>query len=242
MRFLEKSVLITGGTSGIGAAAAKAFGAEGASVLICGREDDLGHAVAEEIKKAGGACRYFHADVRDPTAMEELVAEALKLNGGLDIAFNNAGINHPPHRAANIPIAEYEDVIATNLNGVFYAMAAELKVMTDEGCIINTASALSKKVSGWMAAYSASKSGVVALSQAAAEDYREAGIRIYALSPDPVDTPMFQKALREIAGDESKYAGGLKTPLTPAAVARQVLMLADKSSAPPTGTNFVVSL
>ena len=241
-RFLGKTVVITGGTTGIGAAAVRAFVAEGAQVFFCGREDDLGKSLEEEITKEGGKAYFVHADVRDVNEVKYFFEKARETLGGIDIAFNNAGINHPPNLTGDIPIDEFEDIIATNLNGVFYAMREELKTMTagGGGCIINTASFLSEKVSGWMAAYSASKAGVLALSQSAAEDYKDQGVRVYALSPGPVDTPMFHKALREIAGDESKYAGGLRPPLAPERVAEAVLMLADANAAPPSGTNYLI--
>ncbi len=241
-RFFGKTVVITGGTTGIGAAVVRAFVAEGAPVFFCGREDDLGKNLETAITKEGGKAYFFHADVRNVSEVKRFFEKALKTLGGIDIAFNNAGITNPPNLTGDIPIDELEDIIATNLNGVFYAMREELKTMAPGGggCIINTASFLSEKVSGWMAAYSASKAGVLALSQSAAEDYKDYGVRVYALSPGPVDTPMFHKALREIAGDQSKFAGGLRPPLAPERVAEAVLMLADAKTAPPSGTNYVI--
>ena len=241
-RFVGKSVAITGGTTGIGKAAVNAFVAEGASVFFCGREDDLGKALEAKITKAGTRATFLHADVRNVSDVKQFISAANKAHGGIDIAFNNAGINNPPNRVGNIPVSEFDNIIATNLSGVFYAMSEELKIMaaTGEGCIINSASFLSEKVSGWMGAYSASKAGVLALTQSAAEDYKDQNIRIYAISPGPVDTPMFQKAMEDIAGDESKYAGGLRPPLSPGQVADVVLMLADVKTAPPTGTNHVL--
>jgi len=243
--FSSKSVVITGGTSGIGAATARAFAEKGAAVTFCGREPDLGKMVENEIRARGGVALFLPADVRSASEMKSFIAEATARYGGIDIAFNNAGINNPPNLAGDIPLSEYNDIMATNLNGVFYAMAAELAVMKEKGrgCIINTASILSEKTSGWMAAYSASKAAVAVLSQSAAEDYKRYGIRIYALSPGPVDTPMFQQALKDIAGDKNKYAGGLprgKPPLSADAVATAVLELADEKSAPPSGTNLVL--
>lgn len=240
--FSGKSVLITGGTSGIGKTAAFAFALEGAAVTFCGRREKLGAKVQSEIEATGGKALYVKADVRKSQDMDRLVDKALTAFGGLDIAFNNAGINHPPHWAGEIPPDVFHDVMATNFEGVFYAMESELKVMVPQhkGCIINTASILSEKVAGWMSAYSASKGAVVSLTKSAALDYRDLGIRIYAISPGPVDTPMYHKALKEIAGDPAKYAGGLPKrgkAQSPEAVVRAVIEMATDNSPFETGTN-----
>lgn len=244
-RFIGKKVIITGGTSGIGKAAAFAFAAEGAAVTFCGRRERLGREVQAKIEAAGGKALFVAADVRKPADMDRLVEAATSRFGGLDIAFNNAGINHLPHRAGEIPPRVFHDVMATNFEGVFYAMESELNVMAGQkkGCIINMASILSEKVSGWMSAYSASKGAVVSLSKSAAEDYRDFGIRIYAVSPGAVDTPMYHKALKEIAGDPDKYAGGLPKrgkPLAPEAVAKAVMEMAVENSPFESGVNRIL--
>lgn len=243
MRFSGKSVLITGGTSGLGAATVLAFVREGARVAFCGREKDLAEKVEGEIRKLDGTCFWKLADVTRPEAMEGFIKEAAKAQGGIDIAVNGAGRNNPPNRLADIPVREFKGVLETNLFGVFYAMRAEIpEVLKTKGVIINVASVLSAKPSGWMAAYSASKTGLVALTQSAAEDYRDLGLRIYAISPGPMATPMFDQALRDIAGDAGKYAGGLPKggkALPPEKVAAAILDLADPEIGPETGTNLI---
>lgn len=244
-RFSGKAVLITGGTSGIGRAAAAAFAKEGAAVSLCGLDERQGRAVEKELAGRGGRVRFAAADVRDAKAAQRFVEDTASAFGRLDIAFNNAGVNHPPALAGEISPGTFDQVVAANLAGVFYAMRAELSVMakSGEGCIINMASILATRPSRWMAAYSASKAAVVSLSQNAAEDYREQGIRIYAISPGSVDTPMYRKALQEIASHPERYAGGLPEggkPLSAEEVAQQVLRLAAPETAPVTGTNLVI--
>ncbi len=243
MRFLGKSVLITGGTSGLGAATAAGFAKAGANVAICGREPALGGQVSEKIKTLGREAIFSIADVRKENEMEAFAAEVEEAFGGLDIAVNCAGRNNPPNRLADIPASEFRDVLETNLLGIFNAMRAEIGIMKPRGgVIVNVASILSEIPSGWMAAYSTSKTGVVALSQSAAEDYRALGIRIYAFSPGPIATPMFEQAVRDIAGDHKKYAGGFPKggiAMDPARAAGAIMDLADPDTAPETGTNFV---
>lgn len=241
--FTGKSVLITGATSGIGRAAALAFASRGASVSFCGLRADWGQKVEAEIAKGGGFGKFIPADVRDPTEMERLVEASEALFGPLAVAVNNAGINHPPRRLAGLSPGAFADVIATNLNGVFFAMRAELARMAPrgQGCIINTASILARRPSGWMAAYSASKAGVVSLTETAAEDYRASGIRVYSLSPHAIATPMFDKALSEIGGDPAKYAGGLPKGgkgIPPETVALAILKLAHPETAPESGADI----
>ncbi|HXV73126.1 MAG TPA: SDR family NAD(P)-dependent oxidoreductase, partial [Sphingomonadales bacterium] len=203
--------MITGATSGIGRAAAQAFAEAGAKVAFCGLRGDWGAEVEKAAAAAGGRAKFIPADVRAPADMERLVDAAEAAFGPLAIAVNNAGISHPPSRLAGIPPKTFTDVIATNLSGVFHAMRAEIARMAPrcEGCVINIASLLAERSSGWMAAYAASKAGVVSLTRTAAEDYRASGIRIYSISPHAIATPLFDQALRDIGGDPAKYAGGL---------------------------------
>ncbi|MHA1543936.1 MAG: SDR family NAD(P)-dependent oxidoreductase [Alphaproteobacteria bacterium] len=242
-RFSGKSVLITGGTSGLGAATAVAFARGGAKVAICGREENLGNEVLSEIETLGGKGFLSIADVCSVGEMESFVKDVVDLHGGLDIAINCAGRNNPPNRLADIPSEEFQDVLQTNLGGIFNAMRAEIPELEKSGgVIVNVASILSEIPSGWMAAYSASKTGVVALTQSAAEDYREKGIRIYALSPGPMATPMFEQALRDIGSHPEKYAGGLPEggrAMDPSHVAQAILDLADPASGPKSGTNLI---
>ena len=242
-RFSGKSVLITGGTSGLGAATAIVFAKAGAKVAICGREEALGLEVLSEIESLGGEGFLSVADVCSVPEMEGFVTDVVAKHGGLNIAINCAGRNNPPNRLADIPPQEFQNVLQTNLGGVFNAMRAEIPELEKTGgVIINVASILSEIPSGWMAAYSASKTAVVALTQSAAEDYRDRGIRIYALSPGPMATPMFEQALRDIGTHPEKYAGGLPDKgraMDPARVAEEILGLADSKTGPKSGTNLV---
>lgn len=243
--FRDKCVIVTGATSGIGRATALAFAHVGAKVVFCGLREDWGVELEHLIIKGGGVSKFISADVRNPWDMKNLAAAAEAAFGPLAVAVNSAGISHAPHRLADLPAETFSDVIATNLHGVFYAMRAQLGRMTARraGCIINVASLLTTRPSAWMAAYSASKAGVVSLTQTAAEDYRGWGVRIYALSPHAVATPMFDRALQDIAGDASKYAGGLPQDgrgLSADMVAERILALAHPDNALPSGSNVVM--
>ena len=242
--FHNKAVLVTGGTSGIGASVVRNFCREGAQVWFCGLVDSWGQQVVADCEATPGNAHYVKADVRDPQAMKSFVATMVEQTGALDIAFNNAGINHVADKLADIDITTFNDVMQTNAMGVVHAMQAELPQMVKQGhgVIINTASILANEGAGWMSAYGMSKHAVLGLTLSAAMDYRAQGIRINAISPGPTDTPMFQKAMKDVEGQPEKYAGGLPEngPAHPRDIANAVLYLASDQAKMVTGTNLVV--
>jgi NAD(P)-dependent dehydrogenase (short-subunit alcohol dehydrogenase family) len=193
-RFSGKVVLITGATSGIGQTTAEAFAREGARVAFCGRREDLGSKVEEAIRASGGEALFIQADVRDPVQVERFVSRTAERWGRLDIAFNNAGVFLPTAELQDLTVEQYRDVIATNLDGVFYAMKYELPLMRRQasGVIINMASVAGHKGFANTPHYNASKHGVVGLTKAAGVANAKHGIRVNSISPLAVDTPMLQ--------------------------------------------------
>lgn len=235
MRFQGRAALITGGTSGLGAAVARALVLEGAHVAVCGLHDPT---------EPLSGVTYSRHDVRQADQMMDWVAQSEQRFGAIQLAVNAAGINHPPAKLADLDPDIMADVMATNALGVYHAMRAQIPAIlhTGGGAIVNIASSLSQIGAGWMAAYGASKHGVVGLSLSAALDYADRNIRINVLSPGPMATPMFDKAMAEIAGDPDKYAGGLPHdgPADPDKVAQSVLYLLSDAAASVTGTNMFV--
>ncbi len=192
-RFHRKVVVITGATSGIGRMAAFAFAAEGARVGFCGRRANLGHEVAEQIRRAGGEAMYVQADVRHEDQVKAFVDQVVARYGGLDIAFNNAGIGGfgPPHE---LTAAHWDDVNDTNARGVFFALKHEVPHMlrAGRGVIICTSSSAAERARPDGAAYSASKAAILGLVRAAALAYGAQGIRVNAILPGTTDTPFFR--------------------------------------------------
>jgi NAD(P)-dependent dehydrogenase (short-subunit alcohol dehydrogenase family) len=195
-RFADKVVFITGATYGIGQTTAEAFAREGAKVAFCGRTERLGSAVEAAIRKVGGEATYIRADVREPEQVERFIGEAVERYGRLDIAFNNAGVFMPPLELQDLSIEQYRDLIATNLDGVFYSMKYELPVMRRQGSgiIVNMASVSGHRGFAHTPHYSASKHGVIGLTKAAAIANAKHNIRIVSLSPLAVDTPMLRES------------------------------------------------
>ncbi len=244
MRFKNKSILITGGTSGLGTAAAHAFAREGAQVCFCGLNDEDGLKIEAVLREGGGKADYLSCDVRDEASVQQFISEAIVKMGKIDIAFNNAGISHKAARFADQNTDIVEDVWRTNVMGVWYAMRYEIKHMLGQGggAIINTASILSKSGAEWMAAYGATKHAIIGLTKSAALDYAHKNIRINAVSPGPMLTPMFERALDDIGGDMDKFAGGFPKngPADPSDVAKTVLYLASEEASYTNGANVIV--
>lgn len=193
MQFEGKSVVITGGATGIGRAAAQAFAKEGAGVMI-GDVDARAEETVALIEGSGGKAAFLKADVTDPAAMDALVAACVSRFGSMDMAFNNAGILPPQRPLHEILPEEFDLAINVDLKGVFYAMQAQIRhfLKTGKGAIVNTASVAGIVADPNMAAYVAAKHGVVGLTKAAAIEYAQAGIRVNAIGPGFVVTPMTQ--------------------------------------------------
>jgi NAD(P)-dependent dehydrogenase (short-subunit alcohol dehydrogenase family) len=194
-RFEGKVVLITGATSGIGAAAARMFAAEGAKIGFCGRRVELGQRVESEIRAGGGVARYFRADVRVEDDVKRFVAAVVDVFGGLDVCFNNAGITieKPLH---NYSLGEWDDVVNTNLRGVFLALKYQIPhlIARGGGVVVVTSSSNAIATGPKKSAYSAAKRGLVGLVQSAAQDYADRNIRINVLIPGTTDTELVRRA------------------------------------------------
>jgi len=243
-RFTGKTVLITGGGSGIGRATALAFASEGAAVAVAGRRREPLDQTVRLIKDAGGRASAVTADVSSPTDAARLVAATADRHGGLHIAFNNAGIIEAGP-LADMDQAAWDRQVAVNLTGVFLAMKHEITHMraSGGGVIINTASNLGAHMRlPFLGAYAATKAAVSALTRAAAREYIADGIRINAISPGPIDTPMSLRSGETDADRDKRLAGALPAGRagTVAEAAAAVLWLASPEAGFTVGHDLVI--
>jgi NAD(P)-dependent dehydrogenase (short-subunit alcohol dehydrogenase family) len=203
-RLAEQVVLVTGAGSGIGAAAALGFAAEGAQLVLTGRRERELSAVAERIERAGGKALVRSADVTNAEAVQALVRGIAERFGRLDAAFNNAGTTaYAPIEA--LTVDDFDRVMATNVRGVWLLMKHEIEVMRarGSGVIVNTSSIAATGGTVGLSAYAASKGALDAMIRATALEVGAQGIRINNVSPGVVRTPMTaqlpEQALQHIA-------------------------------------------
>ena len=233
--FENKVVLITGAAGGIGLATAQAFAKQKAKVVLVDINGDKVAAEAKKICDAGGEASSISADVTDYSQCEAMVAHAVNTYGGLHIAFNNAGIPTGISESfEDYTLEEWNRVMAVNVTGMFHSMKAAVPALKASGgkAIINTASVTCFTSSAGMLGYTASKHAVAGLTKAASMDLIKDGIRVNAVCPGLIDTPMLAG---HMAIPEAKAALNAQAPIgrvgLPEEIAEAVLFLAsDKSS------------
>lgn len=245
-RLAGKVVLITGATSGIGEATARAMAREGARVFFCGRREELGRRVAAGIRAAGGDATFRRADVRRESEVRDFVHACVSHYGRIDVAVNNAGIESP--RAARLheqSLADMEGVWRTNAGGVFLGMKYEIPQMLAQrgGVIVNTASISAEVGFGTIAPYNASKHAVASLTKVAALEYAADNIRVNAFAPGAVDTPMLRRAAEafDMTYEEIAQDYPIRRIVRAEEMAAVVVWLSSDEAGPVVGTDIDAS-
>jgi len=241
--FQGKAAIVTGGASGIGRATALRFAQGGAKVVVADMSEAAGQAVVDEIRELGGEAFYQPVDVRRDEDCSAMVQAAMSRFGRLDLAFNNAGITGTLALTGEQPLENWRKVIDVDLTGVFQCMLHELKVMEAGGVIVNTASIAGVTGLPGFAPYTAAKHGVIGLTRAAAKEYGRKGIRINAVCPGFVSTPMTvgtDTKAPDGAVDKAVAGTVLRRAADPNEIAELVLWLCSDKASFVTGAHYLV--
>jgi len=243
-RFQDKTVLILGGTSGIGRTTALRFAQEGANAVIGGRNEGNGNEVVRSIEAMDGNGLFVQTDVREPDALQNAVDRAVGEFGGLDAAFNNAGLAGTGNKAAEESEADWLEMIDTKLNGVWRGMKCQIPAMLESGggAIVNMAGNWGLIGFPTYAAYCAAAHGVMGLTKAAAMEYVGAGIRINAVCPGAVDAPILDRMTGGNAEIKNSFARQLPVGrlCSQEDIAEAVLWLASDASSYVNGVGLVL--
>lgn len=226
--FQDQVIVITGGATGIGLATASALAAQGAQVVLAGRNQERGAAAIQAIVQRGGKAHFVPTDVRDEDAVSHLFDDTRRTFGRLDGLFNNAGTEGVPGPLTDYPVARMDEILDTNLKGVLLCLKHALPLLSSHGVIVNTASFVGTLVPvPHSVVYGASKAAVLSITAAVAAGVAERGIRVYALCPWITDTPMVDRLTGHQASAKAGFAAmnPSRQIVTPADVASVVAAL-----------------
>lgn len=238
--FDGKVALVTGGGTGIGRATAIAFAREGARVVIGNRSSEAGEAVVKAIQDAGGEASFLRTDVSSEEDVKALIEHAVATYGRLDVAFNNAGIGGAAGPLADQSSDNYDKVMGINVKGVWMSMKYEIRQMlkTGGGAIVNNSSVGGLLGFAGVSIYSASKHAVMGLTKSAALEYSAHGVRVNAVNPAVIRTPMAEGLAKMRKGKPDDFAA--MHPIgrigEPGEVAEAVLWLCSDKASFVTGT------
>lgn len=241
--FAGKTYLITGASSGMGAATARLLGQAGANVVLTARREQLCDDVAQDVTRAGGRALVLRADVTQERDMEQAVKASVEHFGRLDGAFNNAGLLGLAQPLHEMSAEAFDAVLRTNVHGVFFAMKHQIAAMLQSGggAIVNNASIVAHIGFPGLAHYNASKHAVLGLTKTAGLEYFKAGVRVNAVCPGPIETPMSLAGFGSVDGLNAMMA---QTPAgrpgQPDEVARPVMFLLSSAAGYISGQGLII--
>ncbi|MBB5235924.1 SDR family NAD(P)-dependent oxidoreductase [Deinococcus budaensis] len=242
----DKVAIITGAAMGMGEATARLFAEAGAKVVVADFNDEKGQAVVESIRQAGGAATFTHVDISKAEQVQAMVQAAVDAYGRLDVAVNNAALTPDDRPVHDFDEAYWDRLMSVDLKGTALCLKYELRQMREQGSggsIINISSVSGFRPQANTVAYVAAKHGVNGLTKVAAMENGEHGIRVNAVAPGAIDTPMLRGAIEQFGLDAESYAPQLSLLgrfAQPVEVAQASLWLASDLSSYVTGTTLHV--